>query len=517
MSNCLGIKKEKIKTPVSGLNGLSQNIKWKLKTIISNEDSSFAEPVDFFTVDKITEFTPSSSLDISNVEIPKFLMLAEKSFYEANEVHFLISADIFFKVLKQNTYKVNEELFFKESEFGWIVCGKLKERQINTQGQCFLVNNDSIQDTLKLLFNLEGLGIRDDPVFHERDQAIEIFKETVEFEKGPYIVQLPFRKSYNELSDNYTLAKQRFQNLWRFGHDSELYQQYCETLRNYTEQGTIKVKIEITDELKRPVYYLPHQAIRKDSRLTSKTRIVFNAGSHQNNELLLNYCLWPGINLNPNLLNILINFRLNAMAFCSDIKQAFLQICLVNKHKDAVRFLWSDDEPSVHKMPKLQKEKFDAHPVHETVSLGANGTKVLGLSWNTNEDYLTTDSKSLMEFVFLDKNRKRFILQAVGKIFDPLGLMSPFTIRMKCFLQDLWKEEIQWDDPLPTHIEKEWKKLCEELPHLRNLKIPRLVLDSTLLEDDVELHSFGDTSKKAYGAAIYLRTKSRNGIFVKNL
>ncbi|GFT44152.1 integrase catalytic domain-containing protein [Trichonephila clavipes] len=86
---------------------------------------------------------------------------------------------------------------------------------------------------------------------------------------------------------------------------------------------------------------------------------------------------------------------------------------------------------------------------------------------------------------------------------------------MKCLLQDLWKEEIQWDDPLPTHIEKEWKKWCEELPHLRNLKIPRPVLDSTLLEDDVELHSFCDASKKAYGAAIYLRTKSRNGISVK--
>ncbi|GFX89906.1 integrase catalytic domain-containing protein [Trichonephila clavipes] len=86
---------------------------------------------------------------------------------------------------------------------------------------------------------------------------------------------------------------------------------------------------------------------------------------------------------------------------------------------------------------------------------------------------------------------------------------------MKCLLQDLWKEEIQWDDPLLTHIEKEWKKWCEELPHLRNLKIPRLVLDFTLLEDDVELHSFCDSSKKAYDAAIYLRTKSRNGISVK--
>ncbi|GFT65990.1 transposable element Tcb2 transposase [Trichonephila clavipes] len=163
----------------------------------------------------------------------------------------------------------------------------------------------------------------------------------------------------------------------------------------------------------------------------------------------------------------------------------------------------------------MKKENFIVHPVHETVSLGANGTKVIGLSWNTNEDYLTTNTKSLLEFVSLDKNTKRFILQVVGKIFDPLGLISPFTVRMKCLLQDLWKEEIQWDDPLPTHIEKEWEKWCEELPHLRNLKIPRLVLDSTLLEDDVELHSFCDASKKAYGAAIYLKTKSRNGISVK--
>ncbi|GFQ74537.1 uncharacterized protein TNCT_166311 [Trichonephila clavata] len=154
-------------------------------------------------------------------------------------------------------------------------------------------------------------------------------------------------------------------------------------------------------------------------------------------------------------------------------------------------------------MEQWKKENFDVYPIHETVSLGANETKVLGLSWNTHEDYLTTDTKSLLEFVSLDKNTKRFILQAVGKIFDPLGLMSPFTVRMKCLLQDLWKEEIQWGDPLPSHIEKEWKKWCEELTHLGSLKIPRLVLDSTLLEDNIELHSFCDASKKAYGTAIY--------------
>ncbi|GFX11961.1 DUF1758 domain-containing protein [Trichonephila clavipes] len=68
-----------------------------------------------------------------------------------------------------------------------------------------------------------------------------------------------------------------------------------------------------------------HQAIKKEGRVTSSTRIVFDAASHQANELSLNDCLWPGPNLNPNLLDVLINFRLNRVTISSDNRQAFLQ------------------------------------------------------------------------------------------------------------------------------------------------------------------------------------------------
>ncbi|GFV43321.1 integrase catalytic domain-containing protein [Trichonephila clavipes] len=459
-----------------------ENITWKLKTIISNEDSSFAEPVDFLIVDKITEFTPSSSLDISNAEIPKFLTLAGKSFFEANEIHALISADIFFKVLKQNTYKVNEELFFKESEFGWIACGKLEERQTNKQGQCFLVNNDSIQDTLKLFFDLEGLGIRDDPVLHERDQAIEIFKETVEFEKGRYIVQLPFRKSYNELSDNYPLAKQRFQNLWRrFGHNLELYQQYREIIRDYTEQGIIEeVKTEITDNKLKRDLFLTNLCLADEHK--DAVRFLWSDDEpcvHKRPKLQvyrLNRVKF-GVSSSPFLLAATIRHHIEKYKheFPDTVEllgRNFYDDDLIsggNEFEEALQTSrraknimeaagmdlrkWITNDANL--MEQWKKENFNVHPVQETVSLGANGAKVLRLSWNTNEDYLTTDTKSLLEFVSLDKNTKRFILQAVGKMFDPLGLISPFTVRMKCLLQDLWKEEIQWDDPLPTHIEKE--------------------------------------------------------------
>ena len=128
INKSLGINKQKIKTPVSGLNGLSQNIEWKVKTFISNEDRSFNEKVEFLIVDEIAELNPSQTLDIANVEIPRFLNLADKSFYEDNEINALINADIFFKVLKHITYKVNDEFFFKESQFR----GKCEYIKLNT-------------------------------------------------------------------------------------------------------------------------------------------------------------------------------------------------------------------------------------------------------------------------------------------------------------------------------------------------------------------------------------------------
>ncbi|GFT72126.1 integrase catalytic domain-containing protein [Trichonephila clavipes] len=106
------------------------------------------------------------------------------------------------------------------------------------------------------------------------------------------------------------------------------------------------------------MYYLPHQAIKKEGRVTISTRIVFDAASHQANELSLNNCLWPGPNLNPNLLDVLINFRLNRVAISSDIRQAFLQICLADKHKDFVRFLWTDSNPRIGEKLTLQVYRF---------------------------------------------------------------------------------------------------------------------------------------------------------------
>ncbi|GFV92246.1 integrase catalytic domain-containing protein [Trichonephila clavipes] len=271
--------------------------------------------IEIFVTEKITGLTPSVTLDVSEIKIPEFLELSDPYFYEAKEIHALLNADIFFRIIKDNVYKVNKELLFRETEFGWIAGGRLQGTNTNNFSCYLLKDNDSVEDTLKLFFELESLGIKVDPCYRKDDQAMNIFKETVQYNNNRYVVELPFRKHWNELSNNISVAKQRFQSLWRrLRRNKTLYTQYKETMQGYLNQGIIEKVKDTEINVHKPMYYLPHQAIKKEGRATTSTRIVFDAASHQANELSLNDCLWTGPNLNPNLLDVLDNFRLNRVA-----------------------------------------------------------------------------------------------------------------------------------------------------------------------------------------------------------
>lgn len=47
----------------------------------------------------------------------------------------------------------------------------------------------------------------------------------------------------------------------------------------------------------------------------------------------------------------------------------------------------------------------------------------------------------------------------VAEVFDPLGLASPFIVRAKIFVQDLWTMGLRWDEPITQELSiraKEW-------------------------------------------------------------
>ncbi|XP_045450491.1 uncharacterized protein LOC123659288 [Melitaea cinxia] len=95
------------------------------------------------------------------------------------------------------------------------------------------------------------------------------------------------------------------------------------------------------------------------------------------------------------------------------------------------------------------------------------------------------------------------------KIFDPLGLLSASIIKSKIFLQQLWSNKIDWDQPLPSDEASKWTSFIQNLAQLSSIVIPRHVLKYT--DCDIDLHCFVDASQHTYGATVYLRTVDREG------
>lgn len=81
-------------------------------------------------------------------------------------------------------------------------------------------------------------------------------------------------------------------------------------------------------------------------------------------------------------------------------------------------------------------------------------TKTLGIRWKATSD----------EFYFVippiayqPTYTKREVLAHIAKLFDPAGWHSPFVVQAKMFMQQLWLQELHWDDCLPDDFLQKWR------------------------------------------------------------
>ena len=142
------------------------------------------------------------------------------------------------------------------------------------------------------------------------------------------------------LKDNYIQSKTRLISLInRLRDDPEKYQQYKEIIEEQEKDGIIE-RCKSTPPPGQ-VHYLPHHFVLRDSS-TTKLRIVFDASS---NKPSLNDMLEKGPCLLPLLFDILVRFRVYAVALIADIKQAFLNVGVIEIESDRhfLRFLWLED------------------------------------------------------------------------------------------------------------------------------------------------------------------------------
>lgn len=153
------------------------------------------------------------------------------------------------------------------------------------------------------------------------------------------------------------------------------------------------------------------------------------------------------------------------------------------------------------------------HSSDNTIVVCDNAShKFLGVLWDQPTDSIGVSLDNAVQSLRKTIPSKRTLLQTLAKIFDPLGILTPISIRAKMLLQTLWKNKIDWDDALTGSHLDEYNCLAQALSNHAEIKTIRsLNLHNNQNIVANELHVFSDASLSAYGCIVYLRQVSTNG------
>ncbi|XP_028405809.1 uncharacterized protein LOC114528390 [Dendronephthya gigantea] len=136
----------------------------------------------------------------------------------------------------------------------------------------------------------------------------------------------------------------------------------------------------------------------------------------------------------------------------------------------------------------------------ETLGTKPSETKLLGLGWNKKEDTLSVSlPKQKVEMT------KRIVLQTMARVYDPLGLASPYLLTAKVIFRDICDRKLGWDAELPKDLKDRWKRWLDRLPG--SLTFPRSIPRERVVTTEIYIHGFADASILGCCAAVYVVTK----------
>ena len=133
--------------------------------------------------------------------------------------------------------------------------------------------------------------------------------------------------------------------------------------------------------------------------------------------------------------------------------------------------------------------------------------RILGQTWDPKTDKLMFAKPKLL--YKRQQMTQRKVLSMAASLFDPVGVISPFAIRIRCILQRVIKEGRNGHQPVSECYQQKLQEWMDELDSMTSFQIPRCLIANT--NGTHQLHTFTDASMSAIAAIVYLRTTNADG------
>ena len=149
-----------------------------------------------------------------------------------------------------------------------------------------------------------------------------------------------------------------------------------------------------------------------------------------------------------------------------DVVDGGFQVDEVQKFKDEVIEVFRRAGFELHKwhsnVPSLESDL----PSSKRKTL----IELLGVYWDKERDlfaviFPTVDDDGVVTL--------RVILAFLGKVFDPMGLVSPIMLKGKSIFREVVELKIGWDKAIPEELRQKWHRWKVKLPKLYT--VPRAI------------------------------------------
>ena len=298
---------------------------------------------------------------VLNLPYLKHLQLAEPPDTEIFDIEILIGADYYWDIVGDNVVRGDGPTAVS-SRLGYLLSGPLP-RNVNpprpNDSKVLLIMTNTKQEEYELqkYWDLESIGIKDDPRSTTRSEYLTYRDTHLNKEDGRYVAKLPWKSDHPPLPTNRDTAEARIRNMVR-KLEPALRETYNCIIEDQLNKGFIE---EVTND-DESGHYIPHHAVKKDSS-TTPIRIVYDCSCKTKGHPSLNDCLEKGQPLLNDMVAMLIRFRINNIGLSSDLEKAFLNVRLHPSDRKYTKFLWlsnNDDPESDFKVYQFSSVLFGA-------------------------------------------------------------------------------------------------------------------------------------------------------------
>ncbi|XP_075163335.1 uncharacterized protein LOC142235969 [Haematobia irritans] len=435
LSNLLKLPVRRTSAMISGLNNsISASVQKECCfVLVSDTVADFEIAVSALVVPHLSNNLPSRTISTEAFSNLPQLQLADPRFYESAKIDILLGADVLPSVmLSRNQHRICGSLMAQETVFGWILTGPVAGRESSCFTTCVSYFCEvSLDRQISRFWEVENVPQKRFPSQNDKYCDELYSKTTRRTPDGRYVVLLPFKESYPEEmilgSSRKSALAQFFRNEARLLRNPDLKHEYDKSLEEYITLEHMS-PIDCPDPLNaQSNYYLPHHAVVKPERTTTKVRVVFNASCPTSNGLSLNDVLHTGPVLQNDLTLLILRWRFYQFVLNGDIQKMYRQILVHQSHTPFQRILF-------RKTPNEQIQDFEL----KTVTFGLNCAPYLAIRTmiqlaNDVQDKYPLASQILRSYMYVDDalfgaHSIQKVIDARNQLIDALA-SAGFSIR----------------------------------------------------------------------------------------